>query len=329
VRGFGDGRIAFWNRGAETMYGWGRQEALGRVSRELLRTVFPSAPEELERQLVEGGSWEGELQHTRKDGGHLTVASRWALQRDEHGRPAAILEINSDISERKALERMEREFVAMVSHELRNPLTSLKVFAEILQTTETYNARAVEVILGQADRLNRLIGDLLDASRIEAGRLRLNRRETDLAALAGAAVDQARAGSQKHTLALDAPEGPLRGWWDRDRLEQVLENLLSNAIKYSPEGGEVRVRVERYPAEAQVSVADQGMGIPAEALPRLFGRFYRTEAASSSAIKGLGLGLYISRSLVEAHGGAMWVESEPGRGSTFHFSLPFAAAPES
>jgi signal transduction histidine kinase len=283
----------------------------------------------MERRLVEDGSWEGELSHTRKDGGQLAVASRWALQRDERGAPAAVLEINSDIGARKALERMEREFIAMVSHELRNPLTSLKVFAEILRATETYNARAVEVILAQADRLDRLIGDLLDASRIEAGRLRLSRRETDLVALARAGVERARAGSRAHAIALEAPEGPVRGWWDRDRLEQVLENLLSNAIKYSPEGGEIRVHIERGPAEARVAVADRRLGIAAEALPRLFGRFYRAEAASNSPIKGLGLGLYISRSLIEAHGGAMGVESEPGRGSTFRFTLPLAQAPES
>jgi protein-histidine pros-kinase len=332
VRGYEDGVIRYWNRGAEAMYGWTREEALGRVSHELLATEFPGAREEIEHTLSERGSWEGELVHTRRDGGRVSVASRWALQRDEDGEPAAILEINSDISERKALERMEREFIAMVSHELRNPLTSLKVFAEILQVTEAYNARAVEVILAQSDRLNRLIGDLLDASRIEAGRLRLRRTQADLAALVRAQVEQAGATTPRHTFALDAPAGPLLGWWDRDRLEQVLENLLSNAIKYSPQGGEIRVRVEATRAgdeagEARVSVADTGVGIPAEALPRLFSRFFRTEAASSSGVKGLGLGLYISRSLVEAHGGRVWAESEPGRGSTFTFTLPIGEAP--
>jgi PAS domain S-box-containing protein len=327
VRGYADAQISFWNRGAERMYGWTGEEALGRVSHQLLQTEFPLSREEIERTVAQDGSWEGELIHVARDGDRIAVASRWALQRDEHGEPAAILEINSDISERKALERMEREFIAMVSHELRNPLTPLKVFAEILQVTEAYNTRAVEVILAQADRLSRLIGDLLDASRIEAGRLRLRRTQADLAALVRAQVEQARAGSQKHVIALDAAEGPVLGWWDRDRLEQVLENLLSNAKKYSPEGGKIRVRLERRAREARVSVADPGIGIPAEALPRLFSRFYRTEAATRSGIKGLGLGLYIGRSLVEAHGGRVWAESEPGRGSVIAFTLPLGRAP--
>jgi protein-histidine pros-kinase len=299
VRGFADARVTYWSAGAEALYGWSAAE------------------------VAERGFWEGELVHRRKDGSRVEVASRWALRRDAEGRPRAILELNTDISERKVLERLEREFVAMVSHELKNPLTSMKIFAEVMQATGAYNTRAVEAILSQTDRLDRLVSDLLDASRLRTGRLPLKRSRVDLCPLLRDLVEQAQATTGAHAIRLAAPARPLVGRWDRERVEQVLGNLLSNAIKYSPEGGEIRVRAEHLAGAARVSVADRGIGIEPEARERLFGRFYRTPGAAASGAKGLGL--YISRSLVEAHGGEMWVESAPGRGSTFRFTLPFGA----
>src|SRR5581483_6787365 len=233
-----------------------------------------------------------------------------------------------DISERKALERLQQEFLAMVSHELKNPLTAMKTFGQLLRDTETYHRRAVEVILHQIDRLDRLIGDLLDVSRLEARRLRLSRERVDLVALVQRVVQEARAMTTRHQIEVAAPTAPVVGWWDRHRLEQVLQNLLSNAIKYAPQGGRIGVTVVAAPAAAQVSVRDPGVGIPPEALPRLFSRFFRVEQAEASSVQGLGLGLYISKALIEAHGGRIWVESTPGAGSTFFFRLPYAMAEE-
>lgn len=148
----------------------------------------------------------------------------------------------------------------------------------------------------------------------------------DLGALVQAAVEQAQVLSARHTVRAAVPPIPLRGWWDRDRVDQVLQNLLANALKYAPAGGAVTVGVdvEDGGRAARVWVQDEGGGIPTEAQPRLFERFYRTADAVASGAPGLGLGLAISKALVEAHGGQIWVDSQPGAGSTFTFTLPFA-----
>jgi signal transduction histidine kinase len=149
-----------------------------------------------------------------------------------------------------------------------------------------------------------------------------------LITLVRAAAAQAQATTQSHRLRVVAPEQPLHGWWDRDRLNQVLHNLLSNAIKYAPDGGDILIQVEARDQEAWVTIVDQGIGIPPDEVGHLFDRFYRTRAATGSRIEGLGLGLYISKGLVEAHGGRIWVESEVGRGSTFTFALPTGQPPD-
>jgi signal transduction histidine kinase len=215
------------------------------------------------------------------------------------------------------------DFLSVAAHELRNPLTAITGFAQLMQRGERYSERAVTAILSQTARLQRLVGDLVDASRLETGQLKLRRTRIDLVELVRASAEHAQATSARHSVRVSAPAGPLEGWWDRDRLDQVLGNLLSNAIKYAPAGGDVRIQVDDLGAEARVSVEDRGLGIPPEALPRLFERFYRVQHPEAGEIQGLGLGLYITKSLVEAHGGRIAVESEPGRGSTFSFTLPY------
>jgi signal transduction histidine kinase len=192
----------------------------------------------------------------------------------------------------------------------------------MVQREQAYQERSIEVILGQSRHLDRLITDLLDVARLEAGRLELNRARVDLLAAAETAAERAQAMTASHTARVESPLGPLSGFWDPDRLQQIFENLLSNAIKYS-EDGEIVIRVQDHRDHAEVSITDQGMGVAPEVLPHLFGRFYRTELAKASREPGLGLGLYITRSLVEAHGGRISVESTPGKGSTFRFTLPY------
>ena len=227
-----------------------------------------------------------------------------------------------DISRRRELERIQREFMAIVTHELKGPLTSIKGYSQIMQRQESYNERAVESILLQTGQIERLVDDMLDAARTDADRLELQRAQVDLVDVARTAVEQARAATAGHTIRVETNLPRLTGDWDRERLVQVFSNLLSNAVKYSPYGGEIVVTVDRVNDAAQVSVIDQGVGIPRDALPRLFERFYRVKDADRVDIKGLGLGLYITRSLIEAHGGQISVTSEPGRGSTFTFTLP-------
>ncbi|MHB8647958.1 MAG: sensor histidine kinase, partial [Thermomicrobiales bacterium] len=233
-----------------------------------------------------------------------------------------------DISARRAQEQTQRDFISMVTHELRNPLTSLKGYAQLMQRRAAYDARGMAVIVSQTNLLERLVDDLRDVARLESRGLELNRAEVDLVALARRCMEQARTLVKGHRLLLDLPDQPLVGWWDGDRLAQVMQNLVSNAIKYSPDGGDILVRIEDRGYEARVSVRDHGIGIVPEALPQLFGRFYRAQGALTLGVQGLGLGLYITKGLIEAHGGQIWVESEAGAGSTFIFTLPSIQSPE-
>jgi PAS domain S-box-containing protein len=319
------GIIAEWNRGAEELFGWTNAEAAGQSEYTLLRTRFPQSREALDHALETTGRWDGELTHTRRDGTDLVVESRQVLLRDAQGTPIAILEINRDLTERRALERLQQEFIANVSHELRNPLAAIRGYVQLMQRRNAYDQQATEIIVSQTGQLDRMIGDLLDAARLGAGRLQLLPEPVDLVALVQATVAQAQGQTELHRLRVEAPARPLIGSWDPGRLEQVLQNLLSNAVKYSPNGGEVLISVRDLGDQAQVAVTDAGAGIPRELLPKLFGRFYRTEAARRSAVKGVGVGLYIAKSLVEAHGGQIVAESTLGHGSTFRFTVPLTA----
>ncbi len=174
----------------------------------------------------------------------------------------------------------------------------------------------------QATRLRRLTEDLSDVSLIEAGRFQVVRTSCDLVKTAHDVVEQQQMTTTKHKVILDVPPEPVVGNWDCDRLGQALNNLVNNAIKYSPGGGEVRVRIATTDGETTISVNDQGIGISPEDIPELFqpfSRLYREQP-----IKGTGLGLFITKAIVEAHGGRIWVDSEVGKGSTFSFTLPLA-----
>jgi signal transduction histidine kinase len=199
----------------------------------------------------------------------------------------------------------------------------MRGFAELLQMRGTYLPRLVEGIIVQTKRMDRLIRNMLDLSLVESGRLQLQRESVDLVVLARHAVDQTQLLTRSHTVRLDAPAAPLIGDWDAGRLDQILQNLLSNAVKYAPDGGEIVVEVKDASGTASIAVTDQGVGIAAGALPRLFDRFYRSREAAASSAGGLGLGLAITRMLVEAHGGQISAESRLGEGSTFRVILPY------
>ena len=226
----------------------------------------------------------------------------------------------SDITERKRIERTQQDFVAMASHDLATPVTVLRARAQLMQRRKTYDETALDSIIEQTARMERLIADLRDLARLESGQIAIRRVPVDLSELARDAADRVRVQATTHAIRVEAPKTPLRGEWDPDRLGQVFDNLLGNAAKYSRAGGEITIRVEATDSDARVSVSDEGGGISAEVLPLLFDRYYRGARGETAA--GLGIGLYISRMLVEAHGGRIWAESAPGRGSTFTVALP-------
>ncbi len=221
-------------------------------------------------------------------------------------------------------QRRLQEFISLVAHELRGPLTTIKGYVQLLESDGSITAeirqRALDRIDGETNRLNGLVEDLLDASRIGAGHFQINRSAMDLTGLAREVAAERQATTTRHSLVIEAPSEPIVGNWDRRRLKQALDNLVDNAIKYSPAGGDVTIRISRLDHEVMASVSDQGIGIAPEAIPVLFQPYSR--AYQAQTVKGVGLGLYITKGIIEAHGGRIWVESQLGKGSTFYFTLP-------
>jgi signal transduction histidine kinase len=216
-------------------------------------------------------------------------------------------------------------FIAAVAHDLRNPLSALEASADILSFNETIPADRLSdlmsVIKRQVRRLDRLVGDLLDGSRIEAGRLELRVEKCDGRILARDAFDLFSSTSKQHQFALNLPESPIAICCDPLRVEQVLNNLISNAVKYSPDGGEIAITAEQCDHEVLFQVSDQGLGIPEAELPYIFEPFRRTPM-SREEIPGVGLGLSVARRIVQAHGGRIQADSEVGKGTIFRVYLP-------
>ncbi len=234
----------------------------------------------------------------------------------------------TDINEIRELDQQKDEFLSIAAHELRTPMTSMKGFAQLLLRragqapgTEAW-LRPLQTIDQQVNRMNVLVERLLEVSRIQLNRLELRAEPVDLVFLAHEAAAEAQVTTSSHRIEVVAGEDSLMGCWDRYRLQQVFSNLLSNAIKYSPQGGVIEITVASRDGQALVAVQDQGLGITPKALPHLFERSFRTEEARRSQAEGLGLGLFICYGIVTAHGGHIWAESQPGAGSTFHFTLP-------
>ncbi|MBI2863588.1 MAG: HAMP domain-containing histidine kinase [Chloroflexi bacterium] len=229
------------------------------------------------------------------------------------------------MTELKEVDRLKDEFISIASHEMKSPVAAAKGFAQLLlkrmrSAGETANElELAERVTRQIDRMAELLEELLDISRIQSGRLALEREDLDLRPLVQEVADRVQMATEGHKLRLTTCDGA-KVYADRIRVEQVLTNLLTNAIRYSPTGGQVDMILAVAGCEAQVSVSDRGIGIPHDKQPYVFERFFRAAEGGG----GLGLGLYISRSIVEAHGGRIWLHSQEGKGSTFYFTLPLA-----
>jgi signal transduction histidine kinase len=225
--------------------------------------------------------------------------------------------------------QVKDQFLSIVSHELRTPLTSIKGYAQMVQRKyagDPDGARYAANIENQVERLKRLVDDLLDVTRFSRGQFDLRRQRMDLRPLLEDAATRFRMVAPEYSLVLDLDQEAFTGEWDRDRLEQVLNNLIGNAVKYSPPGGTITIGARRRHDSVVVAIRDQGIGISSEDQRHLFERFYRGNASGGS-VTGLGLGLYVTRRIVEAHGGTIEVHSRPGEGSEFAFSLPLTAGP--
>ena len=221
---------------------------------------------------------------------------------------------------------MKDEFLSIASHELRTPVTSIKGYTQLartlihendLKTSEEY----LEVALDQIDRMSRLILELLDVSRIETGRLEIRREKMRWSEFVQDVVQHHHTASKDRRFYLDLPATSRVVQGDRDRLEQVLGNLLENAVKYSPDGSDIFVEVKEEHDRVITAIRDKGIGIPSDELGQVFERFHRGRQVSSTNYGGLGLGLYISKQIVERHSGSIWVESREGAGTTYFFAL--------
>ncbi len=231
--------------------------------------------------------------------------------------------------ELKELDQLKSDFVSMVSHELRAPLTNINGSIELILADENMDPETqramLRIISEQTARLTRLVQGILNVSRIEARKLEIHPEAVSVRPLMEDVVKQMMQATERHSFQL--PEEPLPPVWaDPDRLQEILSNLLDNAVKYSPDGGVIRLEAKVLDDRMIISVSDPGVGIPARELNKIFEKFHRVDRGDARATYGHGLGLYISKRLVEAHGGDIWVESEVGAGSTFYFTLPLADA---
>jgi PAS domain S-box-containing protein len=330
-----DHQVLFWNRRMEELLGIPSTSAVARPYFEVLepvlaRTANPEGAVQAGREatvaVLAGGTRTLEF-HLRGDP-ECDLRVLVFPVRAEDGRLLGTGRLFRDVTHERELERAKDDLVALVSHELRTPLASLVGFAELLLTrdySESERREFLDIMHREGRRLTDLLNQFLDLHRLGKGHGKVVQRPTDLRRLLrDAAVLAGR--DPAHPVLLEVRDDLPAVSADPDRLQQVLANLLSNASKYSPSGGEIRVSARRIDGDmVEVAVQDQGIGLPADALPRLFERFYRIETSDREGIGGAGLGLAISREIVEAHGGRIRAESPgPGRGSTFRFTLPVA-----
>jgi len=322
-------RLLFANASADRLFGLG-PGSVGRLVPELVRS--PQVQEAVEATLAGSEPFRGEITLTGREPGLRAQPRVLSV----HGTPllgspprGGVL-VFHDVSELRRLERMRQDFVANVSHELKTPLASIKAYTETLLDwalhDENVNARFLRRIEEQAERLNQLILDLLSLARVESGQNVYEHGPLPLAPAISACLEshRGRVEAKNQTLGLDL--GPLDGETlvlaDEEAIRQILDNLIDNAIKYTPEGGSVRVGCRLQGGTVTVEVADTGIGIPRDDLPRIFERFYRVDKARSRELGGTGLGLSIVKHLVQSIGGQISVDSRLGAGTRFTVHLP-------
>ncbi|MCK6589502.1 MAG: ATP-binding protein [Polyangiaceae bacterium] len=347
------GLIRTFNASATRMSGYSAEDVVGRANLIALheRMEVMVRAKELSRELgipVEAGpdvlfvkprrgqADEMEWTYIRKDGSRFPILLSVTVLRDETGAIIGYLAVGKDLTDHKEVDRMKSEFISTVSHELRTPLTSIRGALGLLDggvvgTLPPEAQEVVQIAIANSERLVRLINELLELDKMEAGKLELHLQNIDPAKLVTAALEGIRGMADQAGIKLSGSidvRGVVRGDWDR--LIQVLTNLLSNAIKFSPEGGRVHVNVERVSrAGLRFSVVDEGPGVPPDQLHKLFKKFQQLDSSDSRQKGGTGLGLAISKALVEHHGGTIGVDSRPGQGSAFWFEVPFDESPDS
>jgi PAS domain S-box-containing protein len=337
-----NGVITYWNRGAEALYGWTAEQAEGKIARELLKTVFPVPRERIMAELLSSGRWDGELGRTKQDGTQVVVASRWSLQRDARGTPVAALETDNDITERKRAEvererlrqleadlaRINRvsmmgELAASLGHEITQPIAGAAINA---RACLRWLQREPPDIGEARQSVSRMVNDVDRAAGIIERNRSLYKRGTpqgeliDLNEIIRQMVVVLQDAANRHSISIrtDLDAALPTPTADRVQLQQVLMNLMLNGIEaMTDESGELSVTSKRTDdGQLLISVSDSGTGLPGEESERVFEAFFTTKP------QGTGMGLSISRRIIESHGGRLWASPNTGRGATFQFTLP-------
>ncbi|MGC8837381.1 MAG: GAF domain-containing protein [Anaerolineae bacterium] len=325
-----EGKVLLVNAAAARILGSRPETLQGQDVRTLL-AVFEESGQKAMRRAMEAvlQTREPRTVQTTVEPEERVVSAHLAPVVTQGGELLGVVTVLRDITREIEADRAKSEFVSTVSHELRTPMTSIKGYTDLLLMgavgeLNPQQHHFLEVIKSNADRLTGLINDLLDISRIETGRLRLDLQPMQVQEVVEEVVGSLRGRAEAKGLRVrvDVPQGLPAVMADRDRITQVVLNLMDNAVRYTPEGGEIAVRVELADEVLLVHVQDTGIGIAPEEQGRIFERFYRSEDARVQETEGTGLGLAIVKSLVEMHGGRVWVESELGKGSTFSFTIP-------
>jgi two-component system, chemotaxis family, CheB/CheR fusion protein len=327
-----DGTVTYQSDSIEKVLGYSQKERLG--SNIFDQSIVHPDDREIEKELFRK-CIEKPLEHhmsefrmVHKDGSYriMEVGCTNLINNSSiHG----IIKNYRDITERKMIEKQKEEFIGIASHELKTPVTTIKGYAEILQSMmlekgDSYSADILSRMDHQIDRLTTLIKDLLDVTRITEGQLQLKKEEFDLIELINEVAEDLQITTKKHEIVKKLEKTkPVKA--DRERISQVLVNLLSNAIKYSPQADKIIIQTSARENELTISVQDFGIGISNEMQKRLFRRFFRVTDGTVSTFPGLGLGLFIATEIVNTHHGRMWVESAPNEGAKFCFTLPYSS----
>jgi PAS domain S-box-containing protein len=342
-----EGRIIEWNQGAWEVFGYRADEVLGKTPAILYPDLDPVTLAADLGRIAEGHDHAGEWLGRRKDGSELWIDVKTTLVRDEIGRPVGFLGIGKDVTDRRRAEaaradadrereralalaesasRTKDEFLAMLGHELRNPLAPIVTALDLMKLrSSSPTSREEQVIERQVEHLVRLVDDLLDVSRITRGKVELDCRAIDLQAAVVKAVEMAAPlfEQRRHRFRVDVPTKGMRLHADVARLAQIISNLLTNAARYTPPGGSIALTARREGDFVVLSVADTGIGIDPALLPHVFDLFVQGERSMERADGGLGIGLTLVQNLVRLHGGTVEAVSDGrGRGSEFIVRLP-------
>ncbi|MEO3406946.1 PAS domain S-box protein [Mucilaginibacter sp. CAU 1740] len=324
-----DGIITSWNSGAERMYGYSEEEMIG----ESILKLVPEDRHEEEPELIDRLRNGERIQHfetirLRRDGSTLDVSLTVSPVRDAEGNLTGISKIARDISEQKRDEMRKNDFIGMVSHELKTPLTSLTAMIQMLSiklqsNEDPFVPSALDKSNLQIRKMTSMINGFLNMSRLESGKIVIEKTLFRLDELIGEMVNETKLTVADRIFQLGDSAG-LEITADRDKIGSVISNLLSNAVKYSSKGKQISISWGIEANNTKVSISDEGIGIKADDLNKLFERYYRVSNEQTRHISGFGIGLYLSAEIITLHNGRLWAESEPGEGSTFHFTLPLS-----